>query len=59
MKTGILVAIGESKLRPAARLNAALAANDRVPGIRGAGNSFAGISVLDGPVRLPVARSAV
>lgn len=30
MKTQILAAIGESELRPAARLNAALAANDRV-----------------------------
>ena len=30
MKTQILAAIGESDLQPAARLNAALAANDRV-----------------------------
>ncbi len=30
MKTQILAAIGESELQPAARLNAALAANDRL-----------------------------
>jgi len=30
MKSEILAAIGETELQPAARLNAALAANDRV-----------------------------